>query len=376
MNKICTYLLVLLWACSYTTHAQDMTTIMVPDPQNPGETIACGQEGSQKDGPNKNSHLAYIGNPFKNQFGIPDPAKVTQVQIADLLKAVKTSKYSNGQPVQVSGYVYMVKPGGIESCNCATKDQAFIDTHIEITPDENNTGEPYRMIVEITPRMREIMEKQGIDWSTATLKEKIMKRHITVQGWLFYDEIHEPEAYANTPANPKDWRGSCWEIHPITALTVDDAPADADAAMADGEQMKVTFQAPLSPTITNQTKTTTMQAAGTPLNTLIILLIGAILGAVGQGIRVIIGLKKTYDDALQKGTDPSNLIVYQQLALSLFIAFGVGAVAGVLAVVTTDNIEFTRATIIAFIASGYAGTDFIEGFMKKYPDTSQKKVSP
>jgi len=40
----------------------------------------------------------------------------------------------------------------------------------------------------------------------------------------------------------------------------------------------------------------------------------------------------------------------------------------VLAVVTTDNIQFTKSTILAFIGSGYAGTDFIEGFMKKYPD--------
>jgi hypothetical protein len=111
-----------------------------------------------------------------------------------------------------------------------------------------------------------------------------------------------------------------------------------------------------------------MQSTNSPLNTLVIILIGAILGAVGQGIRMIIGLKKTYDEALKTQTAPADLLVYEQLALSIFIAFGVGAIAGVLAVVTTDNIQFTKSTILAFIGSGYAGTDFIEGFMKKYPD--------
>ena len=34
---------------------------------------------------------------------------------------------------------------------------------------------------------------------------------------------------------------------------------------------------------------------------ILLILIGGILGAVGQGIRVIVGLKKLYDESMQKG---------------------------------------------------------------------------
>ena len=60
------------------------------------------------------------------------------------------------------------------------------------------------------------------------------------------------------------------------------------------------------------------------------------------------------------------------MAFSLIIAFAIGGVAGVLAAVTSDNIQFTKSTIIAFITAGYAGTDFIEGFIKKYPNVKNQ----
>jgi hypothetical protein len=105
----------------------------------------------------------------------------------------------------------------------------------------------------------------------------------------------------------------------------------------------------------------------TPLNTLIIILLGAILGMVGQGIRVVVGIKKVGDEAVKTGQDQKDLIQTKQLALSLFIAFAIGAIAGVLAAVTSTELSFSKTTIIAFIAAGYAGTDFIEGFIRKYP---------
>ncbi len=117
-------------------------------------------------------------------------------------------------------------------------------------------------------------------------------------------------------------------------------------------------------TITNL-NSSTMETTTTPLNLLIIILLGAILGATGQGIRVIVGLKKVYDESLKENKAAKDLIEYKQLALSLFIGFSVGAIAGVLAAVSNINMEITNAVIIAFIAAGYAGTDFIEGFMKK-----------
>ncbi len=31
---------------------------------------------------------------------------------------------------------------------------------------------------------------------------------------------HKSQAYANNPGNERDWRASCWEIHPITYIKV------------------------------------------------------------------------------------------------------------------------------------------------------------
>jgi len=88
------------------------------------------------------------------------------------------------------------------------------------------------------------------------------------------------------------------------------------------------------------------------------LLLGALLGALGQGIRVIVGLKKKADENLAQPLrtwfDP------QRLLLSLLI----GALAGCLSVVLLIGSELDRNSLLTIIASGYAGTDFIEGFIK------------
>lgn len=95
------------------------------------------------------------------------------------------------------------------------------------------------------------------------------------------------------------------------------------------------------------------------------LLLGGVLGAVGQGIRVVIGLKKEYDDVQMTGLAFDKAFSRSELGVSLIIGF----VAGVLAYISlvgldTDLIDNNAVT--ALIGAGYAGTDFIEGFMKKY----------
>lgn len=110
-----------------------------------------------------------------------------------------------------------------------------------------------------------------------------------------------------------------------------------------------------------------METPATPLNILIIIVIGAILGAVGQGIRVIVGLKKVSDAAVAKNVATKDLMEYKQLALSLVIGFAIGAIAGVIAAVSSTNLQLSKTVIFTFLGAGYAGTDFIEGFIKKNP---------
>src|SRR5690349_8744819 len=92
--------------------------------------------------------------------------------------------------------------------------------------------------------------------------------------------------------------------------------------------------------------------------------LGAILGMVGQSARVVIGLKKVLDQANSQGRTFSEQFSPNVLVVSLII----GAVAGVLAVITAVGLDsqlITKEALLAVIAAGYAGTDFIEGIMNK-----------
>lgn len=92
-----------------------------------------------------------------------------------------------------------------------------------------------------------------------------------------------------------------------------------------------------------------------------VLTLGALLGAVGQVIRTIPGLKKLKDDPAAK-FDP------MQLMMSVVI----GAAAGVVAMITlevTSGKAITTQDIITVIAAGYTGADFIEAFITKSMST-------
>jgi hypothetical protein len=98
------------------------------------------------------------------------------------------------------------------------------------------------------------------------------------------------------------------------------------------------------------------------------LILGGILGMIGQGLRVIVGLKKLYD-ALEMTTDGSpSKFDSRRLWLSLFIGFIAGSFGMILKIdyeaVTT--MVMNKEFMISIVAIGYMGVDFIEGVMKNY----------
>jgi len=95
------------------------------------------------------------------------------------------------------------------------------------------------------------------------------------------------------------------------------------------------------------------------------LLLGGILGAVGQSVRIIVGLKKQHDEAVRKNEPFKKLFDKNRLWTSLLIGFIVGAVAGVLGIINIMGEEISKEFIFTLIGIGYAGTDFIEGFIVK-----------
>ncbi|MCX6232926.1 MAG: hypothetical protein NTZ33_15460 [Bacteroidetes bacterium] len=360
MKKILTLLMIVI---SFVAYGQDEITI---------DGQPCNLHGSSRQGTKE-----YDQNPFKNRYNFPKAGDFeTGLSLENFIDgtAVK-GKFNQAKAVEVTGYVYDVKVGGIETCNCKTSDPLFRDTHIELTLNDQDTGPEKRFIVEVTPRIRKKLADQGVDWTTEALKGKMKGHMVKIQGWLFYDFSHETENFADDPKDNigrTNWRATSWEIHPITNLEI----LDEKEAMASASAFNEENESPTPVTINSNTNNSTTNKKintmeSTPMNTLIIILLGAILGMVGQGLRVVVGIKKIGDEAIRTGQEQKELIKTQQLVLSLFIASAVGAIAGVLAAVGSADLAFTKSTIFAFIAAGYAGTDFIEGFIRKNPTVTK-----
>jgi hypothetical protein len=90
--------------------------------------------------------------------------------------------------------------------------------------------------------------------------------------------------------------------------------------------------------------------------------LGALIGATGQGIRALVGLRKAADCANATGSTLKQEFDGSKLLTSLLI----GAVAGMLAALPfISQVGLTYQTLITLLSAGYAGADFIEGFMRK-----------
>ena len=94
------------------------------------------------------------------------------------------------------------------------------------------------------------------------------------------------------------------------------------------------------------------------------LLVAGLLGMMGQGVRVVVGLKKLNDDAATHGVSSADLFMAARLFVSLMIGF-IAGIAAALAL-TRGNIFAIGAgdinILLGIAAAGYAGTDFIEAF--------------
>jgi hypothetical protein len=165
-------------------------------------------------------------NKFKSRFLAPQPEDFADgISLSKILEPGNDrDRWSASKAARIQGYIYDVKPGGVETCNCKEREEQDRDTHIEMVADPMQTGKTYRMIVEVTPRMRDIMSRKGEDWSTRTLRDRYLGRWVEVEGWLLFDDEHEMNAENTNPGRPRNWRATAWEIHPITSIKVIDRP--------------------------------------------------------------------------------------------------------------------------------------------------------
>ena len=101
-----------------------------------------------------------------------------------------------------------------------------------------------------------------------------------------------------------------------------------------------------------------------PSQWLVILALGLLMGSIGQGVRIVVGLKKANEKAASAGKALHEVFEPSTLLVSLLI----GAIAGALAAVTTMTSDgsVSATSLMGVSAAGYSGADFVEGIMNRY----------
>ena len=157
---------------------------------------------------------------LKNRTAIPGAADFDpSVTLERLLQSGDdTRRWSSTNAASIRGYVVAVKRAGIESANRFSLTER--DAHIEVAL-RRDAPPNERMILEITPLLRQWAKARGLDWSTETLHRTLVGRHCRFEGWLLFDTEHVEESENTNPGGRDNWRATAWEIHPITAIAVE-----------------------------------------------------------------------------------------------------------------------------------------------------------
>jgi hypothetical protein len=161
-------------------------------------------------------------NRHKNRYDPPGEAAIDpEVSLAAMLApGFDRTRFDQEKGGRISGFVIRVSPGGRgESCNCGAKTEGDMDTHIQVGLAPG-VAETEQVIVEVTPRERKLAKEQGLDWSTESLRSKLQGRWVEFTGWMLFDIAHVKEAENTKPGGARNWRATCWEIHPVTGFKV------------------------------------------------------------------------------------------------------------------------------------------------------------
>jgi hypothetical protein len=124
------------------------------------------------------------------------------------------ARWSAQRAAVVEGYVIAVQPAGMELANCLSFTRRDIHVDVGLGPD---AAPRERLILEVTPPMRDWARRQGMDWSAGSLRALVGKR-ARFEGWLMFDREHEQESENSRPGQPGNWRATAWEVHPITSI--------------------------------------------------------------------------------------------------------------------------------------------------------------
>jgi hypothetical protein len=175
----------------------------------------CGLEGSAKRKNDKGF------NRLKNRYLFPRQSDIDVTFNWSKIQEDSDDrrKFNARRAAILRGYVVSVSMSHPESCNCNSKEPDYRDTHIVLAPDKNSKEDKSQhVIVEVTPRIRLLMQQDGQDWSQKALK-KLRGKTIEVEGWLFYDYNHGDKSAQIRQNSDNITRATAWEIHPVTRIT-------------------------------------------------------------------------------------------------------------------------------------------------------------
>ncbi len=158
-------------------------------------------------------------NRLKNRTALPGAADFDgRVTLAGLLlPGVDGGRWSASRAAAVEGYVVAVREGGVESANSFSPFRR--DTHIEVGARPDSPPRE-RVILEVTPRLRDWAKARGMDWSSAALARELTGRRCRFEGWLLFDVNHAGESENVEPGAAANWRATAWELHPLTSIEV------------------------------------------------------------------------------------------------------------------------------------------------------------
>lgn len=158
-------------------------------------------------------------NSLKNRTTLPAAADFDARATLDAMLAPGDDRHrwQHSRAGAITGYIVRVLDAGPESANCLSGTR--VDTHIEVARRADAPPNE-RVIVEVTPPMRERAISRGLDWTTATLRRDLTGRRVRIEGWLLFDEEHDGDSENTQPGQRRNWRATAWEIHPVTAIVL------------------------------------------------------------------------------------------------------------------------------------------------------------
>ena len=96
-----------------------------------------------------------------------------------------------------------------------------------------------------------------------------------------------------------------------------------------------------------------------------IILLGGIMGLLGQGVRAAMGMQKLKEESEAAGHSAEGGFRSNMFLSSLLTGFVAGALAS-FTVEFKDTSKIEVAQLMGMFAAGYAGTDFIENTAKRF----------